>query len=162
MAESVQAQIDQLMHSIEGLEAQRNLLGEAIINPAMAALKQQLAALEDQAKKQAAPTDERRLVTILFIDMVGSTEYIIKALDAIAGFEARLADLDLDGSVDLIYVVSGTTKVKVARGAGDGSFAKTAPVVHTQSAATNSAFLDFIVSPVVFRFKLWSPAQPAP
>jgi class 3 adenylate cyclase len=73
MVEPLRAQIDKLHASISGLEAQRSVLGDAIVDPALAALRQQLAALEEQASAQAAPVEERRLVTILFIDMVGST-----------------------------------------------------------------------------------------
>ncbi len=73
MTESLQTQMDKLRASINGLEAQRSILGDAIVDPALAALRQQLAGLEEQASTQAAPADERRLVTILFIDMVGST-----------------------------------------------------------------------------------------
>ncbi len=73
MANSFQAQIEKLQASIRGLEAQRAVLGDAIVEPALAALRQQLAALEEQAAAQAAPTEERRLVTILFFDIVGST-----------------------------------------------------------------------------------------
>ena len=55
------------------------MLGDAIVDPALAALRGQLAALKEQAlleeqtAAQAAPVEERRMVTILFIDMVGST-----------------------------------------------------------------------------------------
>jgi len=73
MAESLQAQLEKLRRSINGLEAQRSVLGDEIINPALAALKQQLAVLEEQVAAQAVPAEERRMVTILFIDMVGST-----------------------------------------------------------------------------------------
>ena len=73
MAESIQAQMEKLRLSISGLESQRSMLGDAIVNPALAALRQQLAVLEEQASTQAAPVEERRMVTILFIDMVGST-----------------------------------------------------------------------------------------
>jgi class 3 adenylate cyclase/tetratricopeptide (TPR) repeat protein len=73
MAETLQAQIEQLCASINGLEAQRSVLGEVIVAPALAALRGQLAALEEQASAQAAPVEERRMVTILFVDMVGST-----------------------------------------------------------------------------------------
>jgi class 3 adenylate cyclase/tetratricopeptide (TPR) repeat protein len=65
--------MEKLRASISGLEAQRGVLGDAIVDPALAALRQQLAGLEEQAIAQAAPAEERRLVTILFIDMVGST-----------------------------------------------------------------------------------------
>ena len=73
MAGSLQAQMEELRLSINGLEAQRGVLGDAIINPALATLRQQLAVLEAQAAAQAVPAEERRMVTILFIDMVGST-----------------------------------------------------------------------------------------
>src|SRR5512139_3599056 len=73
MAESLQAQIEKLRASITGLEAQREMLGNAIVDPALAALRQQLAGLEEQLAAQALPAEERRLVSILFIDIVGST-----------------------------------------------------------------------------------------
>jgi class 3 adenylate cyclase/tetratricopeptide (TPR) repeat protein len=75
MAYSYQSQIEKLRLSIEGLEAQRSLLGEAVVEPALAALREQLATLEKEAvlEEQAAPAEERRIVTILFFDMVGST-----------------------------------------------------------------------------------------
>jgi class 3 adenylate cyclase/tetratricopeptide (TPR) repeat protein len=75
MADSYQSQIEKLRLSIEGLEAQRSLLGEAVVEPALAAMREQLAALEKEAalEEQAAPAEERRMVTILFFDMVGST-----------------------------------------------------------------------------------------
>jgi class 3 adenylate cyclase/tetratricopeptide (TPR) repeat protein len=73
MTESLQAQIDKVRSSISGLEAQRSVLGDETVNIALGALQQQLARLEEQASTQAIPGDERRVVTILFIDMVGST-----------------------------------------------------------------------------------------
>ncbi len=73
MAGTISDQMENLRRSISGLEAQRGTLGDEIINPALESLRQQLAVLEEQAAKQAAPAEERRLVTILFIDMVGST-----------------------------------------------------------------------------------------
>lgn len=73
MAESLEKQMEKLRLSIEGLEAQRGALGEAVIAPALQALRKQLVELEEQAAAQAAPAEERRMVTILFVDMVGST-----------------------------------------------------------------------------------------
>ena len=73
MSEALQDQIAKLRTSLHGLEAQRGMLGDAIVGPALAALCQQLAGLEEQAATQAAPAEERRLITILFLDIVGST-----------------------------------------------------------------------------------------
>ncbi|MBC7485100.1 MAG: AAA family ATPase [Rhizobacter sp.] len=52
--------------AIAALEAQRALLGDAVVDAALAPLRRQLAALQ-----AAAP--QRRLVTVLFLDVVGST-----------------------------------------------------------------------------------------
>lgn len=73
MAGLLRDQMENLRRSIRGLEAQRGTLGDEILHPAIDSLRQQLALLEEQAAREAAPTEERRLVTILFIDMVGST-----------------------------------------------------------------------------------------
>ena len=55
-----------LANAIATLEAQRALLGDAVVDAALAPLRHQLA-----AHQVAAP--QRRLVTILFLDVVGST-----------------------------------------------------------------------------------------
>ena len=52
--------------AIAALEAQRALLGDAVVDAALAPLRHQLA-----AQQAAAP--QRRLVTVLFLDVVGST-----------------------------------------------------------------------------------------
>ncbi len=75
MTISLQAQIEEIQASIAGLEAQQELLGASVLAPALATLREKLAELEahqefDQISK---PTEERRLITILFSDVVGST-----------------------------------------------------------------------------------------
>ena len=55
-----------LATAIAALEAQRALLGDAVVDAALAPLRHQLA-----AQQAAAP--QRRLVTVLFLDVVGST-----------------------------------------------------------------------------------------
>lgn len=52
-----------------GLEAQRAVLGDAIVAPALDSLREKIAALQ----AQTVPAEERRIVTILFSDIVGST-----------------------------------------------------------------------------------------
>ncbi len=73
MAEDLRSQLDRLRHSISVLEGQRAALGDAVVEPALAALRQQLDALEAQTAPQPVPTEERRLITIFFADIVGST-----------------------------------------------------------------------------------------
>lgn len=86
---------EELNHSIAALEAQRAILGPAVVDPALAALRKELAALEtppepaplEAALQRLVPQTyaerlratqghadpERRLVTILFSDVKGST-----------------------------------------------------------------------------------------
>ncbi|HEX9077168.1 MAG TPA: adenylate/guanylate cyclase domain-containing protein [Anaerolineae bacterium] len=72
MTDPVQSQLEKLRQSLEVLEAQRALLGDAIL-PALEAVRLQMAALEARAAPVPLPTEERRIVTVLFTDIVGST-----------------------------------------------------------------------------------------
>jgi class 3 adenylate cyclase/tetratricopeptide (TPR) repeat protein len=67
--QSAHAEIEKLRAAMAGLEAQRAVLGDAIVAPALDSLREKIAALQ----AQAAPAEERRIVTILFSDIVGST-----------------------------------------------------------------------------------------
>lgn len=62
------AEQTQLLASIEALEAQRAALGDAVVEPALAALRERLALLE-----AGQPNQQRKQVTILFADVVGFT-----------------------------------------------------------------------------------------
>jgi len=64
----------ELEHAIAVLEAQRAILGDAVVEAAVAPLRQQLASKE-QSRQEAAISlaGERKLITILFADVVGST-----------------------------------------------------------------------------------------
>jgi class 3 adenylate cyclase/tetratricopeptide (TPR) repeat protein len=73
MPYSLQTQLEQLYHSMAVLEAQRALLGDAVVEPALAGLRQQVAALQTQPAADLTPVEERRILTILFADVVGST-----------------------------------------------------------------------------------------
>ncbi|HYY13787.1 MAG TPA: adenylate/guanylate cyclase domain-containing protein, partial [Chthoniobacterales bacterium] len=59
--------------SIVALEAQRAALGDAVVEPALAALRQQLAARDTPAETESAREDERKIVTIVFADVSGFT-----------------------------------------------------------------------------------------
>ena len=63
---------ERISASIAALEAQRAALGNAVVDPAIAALRQQLSQLSNAIEKQA-PEDERKLVTIVFADISGFT-----------------------------------------------------------------------------------------
>lgn len=72
MADSLQTQLKKLRASLTLLESQRPVLGDAIV-PALDAVRQQIAALQAQIASKALSSDERRLLTILFTDIVSST-----------------------------------------------------------------------------------------
>ncbi|WP_349744054.1 ATP-binding protein [Roseateles cavernae] len=63
---------EQLRSAIQALEAQRGLLGDAVVDMAVAPLKAQLAALLEPAPPAEAAQTLRQ-VSILFLDVVGST-----------------------------------------------------------------------------------------
>ncbi len=68
----LETQIQKLSAAIAGLESQRKSLGDAVVDPAIAALREQLTQLES-AKGDKTETDERKLVTIVFADVSGFT-----------------------------------------------------------------------------------------
>ena len=75
MTDVLHIELDKLRAALAGLEAQQAVLGEAIVAPAIDSLREKIAALENREREAAgpAPVEERRIVTILFTDMVGST-----------------------------------------------------------------------------------------
>ena len=70
MADS-DVQTKKLSAAIASLEAQRATLGDAVVDPAITALRVQLTQLETGAEQ--AEVDERTLVTIVFTDVSGFT-----------------------------------------------------------------------------------------
>ena len=68
----LETQIEKLSAAIAGLELQQKSLGDAVVDPAIAALREQLNQLES-ARGDRAETDERKLVTIVFADVSGFT-----------------------------------------------------------------------------------------
>ncbi len=63
----------QIEASIQVLEGQRRLLGDAVVDRAVAPLRARLAALRSVSATTAEPAQALRLVSILFLDIVGST-----------------------------------------------------------------------------------------
>lgn len=69
----IDGDLKKLTTAIAGLEAQRGVLGTGVVEPAIAALRRQLAELERGADSEGESADERKLVTIVFADVSGFT-----------------------------------------------------------------------------------------
>jgi class 3 adenylate cyclase len=65
------SKIKELEDAIAALEAQREALGDAVVDPAIAAMQKELTSL---SSKQEAPKQQRKLISVLFMDIVGSTK----------------------------------------------------------------------------------------
>ena len=93
----------QLQAGIAALEAQRPILGDAVVDAAIAPIREKLAALQARAQ----PTQQRKLATVLFADVSGFTA-LSETLDAeiVAGVMNDLwtlvdrAILDQGGRID--------------------------------------------------------------
>src|SRR5574341_675808 len=72
MTDDTRTKLEQLRHSIAVLESQRAALGDAVVESALAGIRLQIEALEAETAAPP-PTEERRLITIFFTDIVGST-----------------------------------------------------------------------------------------
>jgi class 3 adenylate cyclase/tetratricopeptide (TPR) repeat protein len=68
-SECVMQEIDELSQAIKALEAQRVVLGDNVVDTALAPLREKLADLE----QRQLVSQQRRLVTVLFLDIVNST-----------------------------------------------------------------------------------------
>ncbi len=103
---TTRTELENLRTALAGLEAQRAVLGEAIVEPALASLREKIAALETlrvaplAQREERAPAEERRIVTILFTDIVGSTalaekldpedwRQVVAAVHGLAGGQIR-------------------------------------------------------------------------
>ena len=78
MAATLDEQIKQLKQAIAEMEAQRPVLGDAAVDASLVPFREKLAELEMLAESpKEAPSDipvrKRKLVTLLYIDVVGST-----------------------------------------------------------------------------------------
>ena len=69
MPENVQEQAAQLKNAIATLESQREILGEAVVEASLSALRKQLTELEAEATDR-----HKKLVSLVFVDIVESTK----------------------------------------------------------------------------------------
>ena len=73
MLAAMLSEVQQLEAGIQALEAQRSFLGDAVVDMAIAPIRAKLAALQGAAVPASEPAQALRLVSILFLDVVGST-----------------------------------------------------------------------------------------
>jgi len=118
MSRTPDEQIKQLKRTIAEMEAQRRFLGDAAVDAALIPFKQKLAQLEAQATptgKEPAdlPMRKRKLVTLLYVDVVGSTA-MTQHLDHEDTLEI------MDGALRRLAVPVDTHGGHVTRFMGDG------------------------------------------
>jgi class 3 adenylate cyclase len=99
----------QLQATMAALQAQRALLGDAVVDAALAALREKLAALTQ-------PEQQLKAVTVLFLDVVGSTR-LAEQLDP--------EDIHavMDGALERLSAIVVTHRGKVLQYAGDSLLA---------------------------------------
>lgn len=73
MTDSIETELERLRTAVDGLQAQRGLLGESVVVPALQSLQEKISTLEARIGPTPPAGIERRIVTILFTDIVGST-----------------------------------------------------------------------------------------
>jgi len=113
----------ELEKAIAVLEAQRTLLGSGVVDAAITPLRQQLIE-QEQSDRQAGATlpGERKLITILFADVVGSTALaerlggettrlildrcLRRASEAVDGFDGNVSGLMGDGRLYRLRILS--------------------------------------------------------
>ena len=111
-----------LLSAIAALEAQRALLGDAVVDVAVTPLRAQLAALQSPPPPTAAdagfaqPAQSLRVVSILFLDIVGSTS-LSRQLDAEETHEV------MDGALARCTAVVRKHDGRVLQYAGDNLLA---------------------------------------
>jgi class 3 adenylate cyclase/tetratricopeptide (TPR) repeat protein len=86
MSPTLDEQIKQLIHTIVEMEAQRDALGDEVVDAALVPLQLKLDELVSLLEPPGEPiseppTQQRKLVTLLFMDVVGSTSAIAAHLD---------------------------------------------------------------------------------
>jgi class 3 adenylate cyclase len=106
-------ELDELRQAIAALETQRTSLGAPIVDMALAPLRQRLSALERQ---EGHIERERKLVTVLFADIVHSTELS-------QGLEPEDILEIMDGALQRLAVPVEEYGGRVTRFMGDGFLA---------------------------------------
>ncbi|UCD99635.1 MAG: AAA family ATPase [Chloroflexota bacterium] len=118
MPPTLDEQINQLKQTIADIESQRSILGDEVVEASLIPIRKKLADLESRAYSPTEdlldiPERKRKLVTLLFLDVVGST--------------AMTQDLDPEDTLDMmdhalkrLAEPIGTHAGRVTRYTGDG------------------------------------------
>ena len=112
---------DQLAATVAALEAQRGVLGDALVDAALAPIKRELATLRARELAAAAPaptppTQQLKQVSVLFVDVVGST-----AIGQALGPEE--IHVVMDGALERFTAVVQRHHGRVLQYTGDGMLA---------------------------------------
>ena len=105
--------IHELEQAIAALESQRSMLGDSVVNLAQGTLREKLARLQ---ASPAAPEQQRKLITVLFADIVGSTQ-VGKDRDP-----EQLLEI-MDGALQRLAEPIARQQGRVTRFMGDGFIA---------------------------------------
>jgi len=109
-------EMDQLEAAIAALEAQRAVLGDAVVASALGPMRARLAALRAAAATPAAAAQTLKQVSILFMDVVGSTR-MTQRLDP------EDTSALMDGTLARAAAIVGEHRGKVLQYAGDSLLA---------------------------------------
>ncbi len=110
----MQPSAEQIAAAITALEAQRALLGDGVVDTALAPLRRELAAL--QAASTATSAQQLKQVSVLFVDVVGSTA-IGQQLDP------ETIHLVMDSALERFTAVVQAEGGRVLQYTGDGMLA---------------------------------------
>jgi class 3 adenylate cyclase/tetratricopeptide (TPR) repeat protein len=110
--QDIEGEIERLQAAIIALEGQRQVLGDEIVDTSQGALREKLVALET-----AARPEQRKLATILFADIVGSTR-----LSQQIGDPEKVLEV-MDGALRRLAVPVAAEGGRVLRFMGDGFLA---------------------------------------
>jgi len=105
--------IEELERAIAALESQRSMLGDSVVDLAQGTLREKLASLHSPP---AAPEQQRKLLTVLFADIVGSTQ-VGKDRDP-----EQLLEI-MDGALQALAKPVARRHGRVTRFMGDGFIA---------------------------------------
>ncbi len=107
------SELEKLQQALDALEAQRHMLGDDVVDAALAPMHEKIASLQDQ---ETAANPKLKLVTVLFTDVTGSTQ-ISQQLDPEDMLEV------MDGAMKRLGAIVEQHGGRVIKYMGDGFMA---------------------------------------